>query len=246
MTRFAIFCLVAFAAVGVPALLAWLTVREAQQVEARFPAIGKFADVDGLRLHYLEVPAGADADLAPMLFIHGASGNARDLFGAFGEPLAGRARMIFVDRPGAGYSQRLSAGDARIETQAHYLAGLLDRLGIERAVIVGHSLGAAVSLAMAVKEPSRVAGLVLVSPVSHPWPGRATSWYYSLTNMPVIGQAFARTIAVPAGNLRYDLAVRSVFAPDAVAAGYENRSAYPPGAAAGQFHRQCRGCRRGL
>jgi len=215
----------AIALAGASAILFASSIQLARKVEQRFPAIGKFAEIDGVRIHYLEVEAGAAADLAPILFIHGASGNARDLHGAFAEPLAGRARMIFVDRPGAGYSARGGPADREVETQARYLAGLLALLGIENAVIVGHSLGAAVSLAMAVTQPERVSALMLVAPVSHPWPSRATTWYYSFANLPVIGEAFARLLAVPAGSLRYRAAVREVFAPSPVADDYENRSA---------------------
>lgn len=197
----------------------WLT----RRVEARFPPVGRFATVDGVRLHYIDIPADKP-DLAPMIFLHGASGNARDLHGALSGPLAGRARMIFPDRPGAGYSQRGGAGMAAPDRQARLIAGLMSELDLERAVIVGHSLGAGVAAAFAVEFPARTLGLVLVSPATHPWPGGGVTWYYDLVNMPVVGWIFTETLAVPLGNLVYREALKGVFTPDRVPGDYPERS----------------------
>lgn len=197
----------------------WLT----RRVEARFPPIGKFATVDGVRLHYIDLP-GDNSDLAPMIFLHGASGNARDLHGALAGPLAGRARMIFPDRPGAGYSQRGGPDVAAPDRQAQLIAGLMSELGLERAVIVGHSLGAAVATAFAVEFPALTQGLILVSPATHPWPGADVTWYYDLVNTPVIGWVFTETFAIPLGNLVYREALKGVFEPDRVPRDYPERS----------------------
>ncbi|HSO46505.1 MAG TPA: alpha/beta hydrolase [Rhizobiaceae bacterium] len=196
----------------------------AWQVEQRFPASGRFATIDGVKLHYIDVPGGPDADLLPMIFLHGASGNARDPQGAYAQALAGRARLVFVDRPGAGYSQRGGAGMEAPDAQARLVAGLMEHLKIGRAVIVGHSLGASIAVALAVDHPARVAGLVLTSPATHPWPGGAVTWYYNIASFPVLGRAFAETLAVPFGHLLYPRAVKSVFAPDRVVADFDQRS----------------------
>ncbi len=197
----------------------WLT----RRVEARFPPIGKFATVDGVRLHYIDVPADRP-DLAPMIYLHGASGNARDLHGALAGPLSGRARMIFPDRPGAGYSQRGGPEMAAPDRQAQLIAGLMRELGLERAVIVGHSLGAAVATAFAVAFPARTQGLVLISPATHPWPGGDITWYYDLVNTPVIGRIFTETLAIPLGSLVYREALKGVFTPNKVPRDYPERS----------------------
>jgi pimeloyl-ACP methyl ester carboxylesterase len=194
-------------------------------VERRFPPTGEFADIGGVQLHYIDVSAAPQADLLPMVFIHGAAGNAHDLYGAFGERLAGRCRMVFVDRPGAGYSTRSGRADTSPQVQARAIAGLIERLGIDPAVIVGHSFGGAVAAALAVHHPESVAGIVLIAPASHPWPGHALTWYYDLANLPGFGRAFAHLIAVPFGNLLYRRAVKSVFEPDRPPHDYARRSA---------------------
>lgn len=196
-----------------------------RRVEARFPPAGAFADIDGTPIHYIDVPAGPAADLAPMVFIHGAGGNARDLHGAFAEPLAGRGRMVFVDRPGAGYSGRAGARDTAPDAQANYVAGLMDRLGMPDAIVIGHSLGAAVAAAFAVDHPGKTAGLVLLAPATHPWPGGGIGWYWRIANLPVVGWLFAQAIAAPFGHLLYRRAVRAVFRPNRMPADYGLRSA---------------------
>ena len=191
-----------------------------RRIEALFPPVGKFATVNGNQIHYIEVEAGPDADLPPLLFIHGASGNARELAGAFAGPLKGRARMIFVDRPGAGYSDRKNDADRMPETQADYFSGLLSQLGIERAIIVGHSLGGGMAAAFALRHPGQVAGLVFIAAATHPWPGGDVDWTYDVAKIPVFGWLFAHLVVAPAGSLKYAGALRHVFAPDKVPADY--------------------------
>lgn len=203
--------------VGATRWLAW-------QAEARFPAIGSFAEVDGVRLHYIDVPASQDGDLLPMVFLHGASGNARDLHGAYATALQGRARLVFPDRPGAGYSQRGGAGMEAPDAQARLIGGLLQQLGIGKAIVVGHSLGASVATAFALEQPEMTAGLVLTAPATHPWPGGAVTWYYNVANFPLLGRAFSETLAVPFGTMLYRRAIKGVFSPNAVSERFEERS----------------------
>jgi pimeloyl-ACP methyl ester carboxylesterase len=206
-------------------LTLWLaTIRISAGIEAQFPPAGAFVTIDGAAMHYIDQPADVDADLPTIVFIHGASGNARDLAGAFAEPLKGRARMIFVDRPGSGYSQRGGPGMEPVEAQAKRIARMLEMLGVDRAIIAGHSLGGAVALAFALEYPQMTAGLMLMAPVSHPWPGAGITWYYDIANTPVVGDVFCALIAIPAGSLKYAGSVRSVFAPDPMPADYAMRS----------------------
>ena len=68
--------------------------------------VAQLIDVGGLRMNSVFVPSGANADLPPIVFIHGASGNLRDQMHAFRPKLEGRADLLFLDRPGHGYSER--------------------------------------------------------------------------------------------------------------------------------------------
>ena len=73
------------------------------------PPNGAFVEVDGARLHYFDL-GPRDSDLPPVILIHGASANARDMKIALGEELAKSRRVLIFDRPGRGYSTRDGEG----------------------------------------------------------------------------------------------------------------------------------------
>jgi pimeloyl-ACP methyl ester carboxylesterase len=101
----------------------------------------------------------------------------------------------------------------------------MDRVGIGRAILVAHSFGASVATAFALDHPDRVAGLVYLSAATHPWKSGATSWYYKLTVLPVVGWLFSETVTTPAGAIRMADATECVFAPNPVPPDYLRRGA---------------------
>lgn len=183
------------------------------QFEQAYPNIGTRTDVGGYALNSVDLPAGPDADLPPIVFIHGASGNLRDQLFAFRKPLEGRARLIFVDRPGYGYSDRGGPENDTPAGQADAIATLLKAKGITRAIIVGHSLGGAVAASFGVLHPDMTAGLLFLSAATHPWNG-GVDWYYDLAATPVIGTIFRDTLLLPIGESRIVSGSRAVFAPN--------------------------------
>ena len=80
-------------------------------------------------------------------------------------------------------------------------------------MVVVHSLGGLAGLAMALDQPDFVRALVLLSSVSHPWPG-GVAWYYGLGAHPWLGPPFRRLVTLPAGRLKMRDAVVGVFAPN--------------------------------
>jgi pimeloyl-ACP methyl ester carboxylesterase len=202
----AFFLALAFALVGVSRVGAWL-------IERRNPPVGSFETIDGARIHHVFVPAGESADLPPLVFIHGASGNLLDQMIPLRPLLEGRAALLFADRPGHGWSERGADNDDPYG-QARTLAKLMDRVGIEEAIVVGHSFGGAVAAAFALEHPEKTRGLVFLSAATHPWPGGDTSWYYRLSAVPVLGRIFTETLAWPGGMLSIGPASASVFSPN--------------------------------
>lgn len=199
--------------------LAIVTRIRARAIEAQYPNIGTLTDVGGFGLNALHVPAGPDADLPPIVFIHGASGNLRDQVGAFLEPLRGRAELLFVDRPGHGYSERGGPENDTPYGQANAIARLMEKNGIERAIIVGHSFGGAIAASFGVLHPNKVEGLVFLASATHPWPG-GVDWYYHVASAPVIGLIFSHTVALQAGMTRITPATAHVFAPNPAPSSY--------------------------
>jgi pimeloyl-ACP methyl ester carboxylesterase len=217
----------ALAAVAVLGLLAAATAYGVARLEAAHPPAGQFFDIDGVHLHVvdLDTPRSAPANAPAVVLIHGASGNLEDMRLALGDKLAPNHRVILIDRPGHGWSTR-PAGDAFASParQAAIVAKALDRLGVDRVVIAGHSWGGALASAFALDFPQRTAGLVLISAVTHPWPG-GIAWHYNASAIPVVRTLLANTLAFPFGSLVIESASRGVFAPAAMPADYIDRAA---------------------
>jgi pimeloyl-ACP methyl ester carboxylesterase len=203
----------------------------ARRIEAAHPPAGRFVDVAGGRLHVLDLapptgaPSAAESEaLWPVVLIHGASGNMGDLRLALGDRLAKTRRVVLIDRPGHGWSDRPGGeADASPARQAALIAQALDGIGLDRFVLVGHSLGGTVAAAFAHAYPQRVTGLVLLAAVTHPW-GGGIDWHYNVGATPVIGAAFARAAALPIGEALLEIGARSVFAPQAMPPGYLARA----------------------
>jgi pimeloyl-ACP methyl ester carboxylesterase len=94
----------------------------------------------------------------PILLIHGAGGSRLDWPGVL-RRIPG-SRVLTVDLPGHGKST--GPGREQIADYAADLAGWLERLAIRRVVVVGHSMGGAIGLQLALAYPDRVAGLILL------------------------------------------------------------------------------------
>lgn len=189
-------------------------------IERRNPPIGAFATVNDTRLHFVHLPPAGEPDLPPIVFIHGASGNLRDQLIPVRPRLEDRAHLLFIDRPGHGWSSRGPAGNADPHGQADTIAALMDHLGLADAIVVGHSYGGAVAATFALDHPEKTRGLVFLSAASHPWPGAGTAWYYRLTATPLIGWLFSETLALPGAWLSMDSASACVFSPNEMPQAY--------------------------
>ena len=193
------------------AALAAATAIGAWQVSRSFPPVGRFVEVEGGRLHVLE--RGPAAPDATVVLLHGAAGNLRDIDLALGRRLAESHRVIAIDRPGHGWSDRPGgAADASPARQAALIAQALDAMGVGEAVMVGHSWAGALATNLALDHAEKVSGLVLIAPATHPWPG-GTTWYYPVAAFPVLGELFMRTVMLPAGWFMVEAGVKGVFSP---------------------------------
>jgi len=197
------------------------------RLEAAHPPSGQFFEVQGVRLHValLGSPGNAPGADPAVVLIHGASGNLEDMRLALGDKLAASHRVILIDRPGHGWSSRPDGDEyASPARQAELIAGVLEQLEIRRAILVGHSWGGACATAFALAFPQQTAGLILLSPVTHPWPGDP-GWYNKLVSVPYIGPLFLRTVVYPLGLLLVGGKSRSVFKPQAAPEDYVRRAA---------------------
>ncbi len=142
----------------------------------------RFAEVEGMRLHYQE--AGPE-DAPPLILIHGFTASTlvwSEVLLPFAE--AG-FRVIAPDLVGFGYSEKPRRGEYTIDAQARVIIGLMDHLGIERAVLVGSSYGGAIAALCALDYPERVSRLVLISAVINDEPMRQP--IAKVARAPVVG-----------------------------------------------------------
>lgn len=199
---------------------------QSTKIAHRYPNIGRLTDIGGFSMNSVHWQRPETADLPPLVFIHGASGNLRDQMTAFLEPLKTRAEMLFVDRPGHGYSERGGLDNRTPDGQADAIARLMAAKGITSAIMVGHSFGGATVAAFALRHPDRTSGLLFLSPATHPWKG-GVDWYYHLATMPVIGPIFCNTLVAPIARMRMDRMIPGVFHPNPVPEGYVDAAAIP-------------------
>jgi pimeloyl-ACP methyl ester carboxylesterase len=190
---------------------AWLNHRRSRATEAEFPPAGKFIEIDGVRLHYVDRGEGS-----PVVLLHGNGVMLQDfeVSGVLDLAAAGH-RVIAFDRPGFGYSDRPRSTIWTPAAQAALIAQALDELDVGPAIVVGHSWGTMVALAMALDHPESVAGLVLLSGYYY-GTGRPDVVLFSMPAVPLLGDIVANTTAPLAGLLTGPLAVKASFSPAAV------------------------------
>ena len=219
---FILFLVVLCVIVGGLFWLSKITQREATKIRDAFPPIGEIKKINGQDVHFIDTKGDAhdQASGFAVVFLHGASGNLRDPLHVFKDHLADDARLIFIDRPGHGWSTRDETMNLP-DQQAKQVIGLLDEIGVKRALFVGHSYSGVLISNIALDYPDRVAGLLFNSPVSHPWPG-GVNWYYHVAAHPIIGPLFCKTLTLPMGLKRLECATQKVFWPNAVPKVYAN------------------------
>ncbi len=204
-------------------VLALVTQAGVIALERAFPAQGRMIEVDGATLHVLEI-GPHDGLLPPIVMLHGASSNLAAMLRPLGGMLARSHRVILIDRPGHGWSSRQREQDSTPAIQGRMIDQALQKIGVDHAIFVVHSWAGALGARMALDYPHRVAGLVMLAPVSYPWRG-GVGWYNALITTPVIGPLLAYTITLPLGYFITEPGARSVFLPQIMPDGFVNDTA---------------------
>ena len=207
------------------AMLALITQAGVFMLERLYPAQGRQIDVTGAALNVVEL-GPRDAAGPPILLLHGASSNLETLRKPLGEILARHHRVILIDRPGHGWSPRDREMDSMPAVHARMIEEALAKLNTGPVIVVVHSLAGALGARMALDFPERVAGLVMLAPVTHPWFG-GVGWYNKVVTMPVIGRLLAHTITLPLGLMLAEQGARNVFLPQAMPENFVKGTATP-------------------
>ena len=200
--------------------LVGFTWNTARRVTAAVGPLGRLVDVAGVTFHVHEQGTGPT-----LLLIHGLGGQMRHFTYGVVERLAPRFRVVSIDRPGSGYSVRATHIPADLATQAAAVAGLIGQMQLGPVTVVGHSLGGAVALTLALNHPACVAGLALVAPLTH-LPGDGTppaAFRALLITSAWRRMLFAWTLATPASIAGRRIVLEQIFGPDPVPRDFATR-----------------------
>ncbi|MET3997861.1 pimeloyl-ACP methyl ester carboxylesterase [Bradyrhizobium sp. JR7.2] len=187
--------------------------------ERKNPPIGVITDCDGVRLHYIE---RGDAAAPCVVLFHGNGTMIQDLvLSGLVDRLAHNYRVVCFDRPGFGYSDRPRTRIWTPTTQAALFAKALDQLGVRNPVVLGHSWGTLVAIALALRSGYAVSGLVLVSGYYFPT-ARTDFWLMSAPALPLLGDLMRYTISPIISWAIMPKLMRTLFAPRAIPPEFKN------------------------
>ncbi len=193
---------------GAAAVTALLVRQAARHAEKTYPPEGKFITVNGVRLHYTDTGGGGTA----LVLLHGNGMTNEDWQRSGVTERARFYRVIAFDRPGFGYSERPRGQPWTPEAQADLIHAALTQMGITQPVIAGHSWGALVAAAYAIRHPDALRGLALISGYYFPT-FRRDSIIFSPPAIPVLGDALRYTISPLIGWLLAPTLIETLFAP---------------------------------
>ena len=164
-------------------------------VEQLVDADSKFDNVNGINIHYKTYGQGEPT----FILLHGFGASVfswREVV----EPLAQHGTVIAYDRPAFGLTERPLEWEGESpygpQAQVDIVLGLMDELGVEKAILVGNSAGGTVSMQVALQHPERVEALILVDAAVYAG-GGAPSWSRPILKTPQmnhVGPLIARQL----------------------------------------------------
>jgi pimeloyl-ACP methyl ester carboxylesterase len=191
-----------------------------RQAEKAYPPEGNFIEVDGVRLHYIEKGEGE-----PLVLLHGNTTMGMDFtLSGLVDMAAQHYRVIVFDRPGYGYSERPRSKLWDAQTQARLLHEALQQLGADRSIVLGHSWGALVAIALALDYPDSVRSLVLSSGYYYPTV-RPELPFTAQPAIPVIGDIMRFTTTPLMLRMTWPMMLKREFHPAPVG---ESMKKFPP------------------
>ena len=190
--------------------------RRKRQAERACPPLGRFVEVDGVRLHYVERGEGQ-----PLVLLHGNGSLVQDfLVSGLVDEAARKYRVIAFDRPGYGYSSRPRTTIWTPRAQAALLHKAMRALDVEQPIVLGHSWGALVAAALGLDFPDDIKSLVLASGYYYPTV-RADVPLLAPPSIPIIGDVMRYTVSPLLGRAAWPAVKRRLFGPAPVPEHFE-------------------------
>jgi len=200
------------ATAGLMAAAAIVNRRLADKAQRDNPPQGRFIDIDGVRLHYVERGSGR-----PLVLFHGNGSMIQDFESSGLIDLAAKDyRVIVFDRPGFGHSLRPRNVVWTPAAQADLFKEALAHLGVEKAIVLGHSWGASVAVALASRHPAMVEALILASGYYFPTARTDAMMAMAGPAIPGFGDLLSYTISPLLSRLMWPAMLRQLFGPKSV------------------------------
>jgi pimeloyl-ACP methyl ester carboxylesterase len=183
----------------------------AKKAQRDNPPTGRFIELNGVRIHYVERGVGR-----PLVLFHGNGSMIQD-FESSGliELAAENYRVIVFDRPGYGHSDRPRNVVWTPDAQAELFFKALSRLGVHSALVLGHSWGASVAVSLALKHPQFVEALILASGYYFPT-SRADFLAMAIPAIPGVGDVLSYTMSPLLSRMVWPLLLKVIFGPRSV------------------------------
>ena len=169
-----------FAAIILIFSIVGITSRDMTKIPEDFE--GKYIEISGIKVRYNQIGMGQD-----ILFIHGVPGSIEDWEPVISS-LSSNYRVTVYDRPGHGYSSAEKIG-YNLEHNANIALGLINELHLKNAIVVGHSYGGSVIMALAVRNPHQIKAFIPVAGATYLI--EDIEPIFSLIRIPIIGRGFA-------------------------------------------------------
>jgi pimeloyl-ACP methyl ester carboxylesterase len=180
----------------------------ARKAERENPPAGRFIDIDGVHLHYIEHGEGR-----PLVLLHGNGSMIQDFDSSGLVAAAARNyRVVVFDRPGFGHTNRPRSATWSPDEQADLFKKAFDRLGISDAIVLGHSWGASVAVALGLRHPRSVGALLLASGYFYP-SFRPDFLVMSTAAVPLIGDILSQTVSPLLSRLMWPALLAKIFGP---------------------------------
>lgn len=173
-------------------IISWAPDRSVEELKTRWaPAPSSFVLVEGMQVHLRD--EGRRDDAVPVVLLHGTSASLHTWEGWL-PALKSEHRVISLDLPGFGLTGPMADGDYHMSRYVQFLTAVLDRLGVQKAVLVGNSFGGRLAWEMAVAHPGRVEKLVLVDAAGYPTPSVSMPIGFRIAQIPVLNKVMEVTL----------------------------------------------------
>jgi hypothetical protein len=151
------------------------------------PTPSKFIQVNDVLVHYRD--EGNRADTTPIVLIHGTAASLHT-WEAWANQLKQSHRVISMDLPAYGLTGPNTSGDYSPEYYAQFMHQFLEKLGVDKCIIAGNSLGGAIAWRYALRYPTVVSKLVLIDAAGYPMESKSVPMAFQLAGLPILKNIF--------------------------------------------------------